>query len=269
MTEATQERAAPKAATGRWEPVSIGPKFNWVDHDRIWIAGGRLRGQSFKLTTEVRADRAACRLHDGDNQVGQCLVDRDPPGEGIVLSDIEVRPELRRGGLCAVMTWVMLRELVTIQTAFSFRVRMITPARSGKDLGLRNVGICVVAARLGLTSDHRLDTLLAPRNIVEVRALPAEDGNPPGLHVTTRSRPHSVIGFLLDPETFRPADTLRVYQEIERSPQLAVNWARQGRFAISNGNWSLRPDGLERFLRAVALDEDEAVTLRRHARRLA
>jgi hypothetical protein len=269
MTHTLQRTAGGPTAADWWKPVSIGPKFDWIGRDRIRVADGPLAGREFRLTTEVLPDRAACYLQSADKRVGQCLVERDPPGEGIVLADSAVRPELRRGGLCAVMTWALLRELVTTQTAFSFRVRMTDPARPGSDPGLRNVGICVVAARLGLTSDNRLDRLLVPGNIAEVRALPAEDGTPPGMRATIRSRPRTVVGVLLDPDTFRPVDTPQPYREAERNPRLAAKWARQGRLAMCNGDWSLRPGGLERFLRAVALDAEEAVALRRRARRLA
>ncbi|MBN2537954.1 hypothetical protein JXB37_06755 [candidate division WOR-3 bacterium] len=266
MTGTTTTIARPGLLAPWWQPVSIGPKFDWLDHDRIRVNEGRFAGAEFGVATEVRGDRAACRLDSGVRRVGQCLVERDPPGKGIVLWDTGVRPEFRRGGLCAVMAWILLRELVPVQHETSFRVRMITSVSAGDDTGLRNVGICVVANRLGLTGDYRAADLLAPANINAVRVLPARYDQPPGLLVTTRTYPLSIVAFALDPDTSRPLGTTRVYDEMVRDHRLAREWAGRGHLVISNGDWSLREDGIERFLCALALDEQEAADLRPRVR---
>jgi hypothetical protein len=261
VTGAYSTRARPGSLAPWWQPVSIGPKFDWLAHDTIRIKEGRLAGQEFGVATEVCDDRAACYLDSGGQRLGQCLVERDPPGSGIVLWDTGVHPAFRRGGLCAVMAWILLRELVPIQRQTSFRVRMITSVKAGEETGLRNVGICVVANRLGLTSDFRAAELLAPDNINELRLLPARHDQPPGLLATIKTYPLSAVAFALDPDTFHPIGTTRLYEEMVRDRQVARDWSRKGYLVISNGDWSLKKDGVERFLSAVAITEQEAADL--------
>ena len=78
----------------------------------------------------------------------------------------------------------------------------------------------------------------------------------------------TAIAFLLNPDTFRPLDTQQLYLEIERDPGLAREMARKGQLVISNGDWSLRSDGVERFINAVAINAQEAGDLGRRLRPL-
>ncbi|MFO7676428.1 MAG: hypothetical protein R6X12_08960 [bacterium] len=251
------------AAADRWRPAPIGPRFEWLDHDRIAMETGPLAGRQFEVTTEIEADRAAVFLAEQDQRVGQCLIERKPPGRGVELWDIGVRPHLRRGGLCAVMTWVGFRELIAIQQQASFSIRMVTSVRPGEQTQVQNIGICVVGSRLGLTSDFNAEKLLGDNNLVGREIIPARDGFPPGLKVTIRKYPLVLIAVALDPDTHRPATSFRLYQQLEQDPGLMREWARDGLLVLSNGNYSLRAGGVDRFVNALALDPEEAVDFHR------
>ena len=251
---------APVAA-GPWRPTAIGPRFDWLGHDRIIIRTGPLTGAEFRVVTEIEPDRAAVHLHDGEDRVGQCLLERRPPV--VELWDVGVRPKFRRGGLCAVMTWLAFRALLAAQRQAGFRIRMITSVRPDEETLIQNIGICIVANRLGMTGDYDPDRLLAGRNFVAADIIPARDGSPAGLKLTIREYPLLLIAVALDPDTRRPATSFRLYQQLEKDPALVRDWARRGLLVVSNGDYSLRAGGVERFVNALALDADEAADFRR------
>ena len=82
-----------------WHPKAIGPRFDWLAHDRIRVKDGALTGREFGIETRLESKHAFLYLSLADKRVGQVSLERDPPGEGVVLWDIGVQPELRLKGL--------------------------------------------------------------------------------------------------------------------------------------------------------------------------
>ena len=252
-----------------WTPRPIGPRFEWLDGDHIRLLEGGFAGRQYRLVIEVRPDRASIFLQDGDVRVGQCLVERSPPGEGVVLWDIGVRSECWRRGLASVMTWCIFRELLSVQQTASFRIRMITSVKPGAACTeVRNLGICVVGNRLGLNSSFDVETLLRPENVNDWEMVPAREGVPPGLKVTVRSYPLVLIGFILDRETMRPVQDERTYLRLLRDLDGIRTWFRDGLLVISNGDYVLRAGGFDRFLDGIAVDAIEAHEFRQRLRPL-
>ena len=249
---------APATTPPEWRPTAIGPRFEWLDHDHIRLSTGPLAGAEFHVVTEIERDRAAVHLYDHEDRVGQCLLERNPPGRGVELWDIGVRPRLRQGGLCAIMTWLAFRALLSQQEQASFRIRMITSVRPDQQTLVQNIGICVVGNRLGMTSDFSVERLLSRERFVASGLIPASDGFPAGLKITIRSYPLLLIAVALDPDTQRPSTSFRLYQQLEKDPSLMRDWARRGLLVVSNGDYSLRAGGVSRFINALALDADEA-----------
>lgn len=251
-----------------WEPTPLCPRHEWLDYQRLRFVAGRLAGRVFEVGTEHSERRASIYLAENGERIGQCLVDRDPPGEGVVLWDIGVRPHLRRSGLCATMAWLIFRELIEAQDNASFRIRMVTSVRAGEQTGLQNVGICIVANRLGMTTDFDLDRLLARKNVTGIELFPEQDGSPMGLKVAVREYPLVVLGVALDPDSRRPMKAFRVYQQLERDPELVRDWARRGMLVVTNGDFSLRAGGVNRFVNSLATEPVEAAKYRARIRPL-
>ncbi|MFO7676572.1 MAG: hypothetical protein R6X12_09685 [bacterium] len=251
------DMSALATATER-RPMPVGSRFEWLDHNHIVMGTGLLAGRQFEVTTEIETDRAAVYLADQSERVGQCLIERKPPGQGVGLWHIAVRPNLRRGGLCSVMTWLAFRELLAAQEQASFRIRMTTSIRPGEQALVQNIGICVVGSRLGMTSDFAAERFLAGDNFVASEVIPARDEFPPGLRLTIRSYPLVLVAVALDPDTERPSTSPRLYQQFEQDPDFIRDWAQRGLLVLSNGNYSLREGGVDRFVSALALDAEEA-----------
>jgi len=256
--------AVPAPGNLIWKPARIGPGFAWLDHDHIRVEDGPLAGRSFECVTRIEPKKASLELTAEGRRAGQVLLDREPEGEGVILWDIGVHPELRRRGLASVMTWCVFRELLMMQETASFRIRMVTLIKPGdKVTEVKNVGIGVVANRLGFTADFDVERLLRLQNITETKVIESggsvDSGeSPPGLKIVLKTYPLVLIGFVLDPDTHLPLRDTRLYCRLEQDWSEIRSWARQGRLVLSNGDYSLRADGVARFVNRIAVDPEEA-----------
>ncbi len=184
-----------------------------------------------------------------------------------MLWDIGVRERLRGNGLAAVMTWLAFRELVQVQETSTFRIRMVRSLKAGKKgVEVQNVGIGVIAARLGFEPEIDLDRALDSRNITDVGVISKQNGTPPGLQIMVRSAPLVLVAFLLDPDTMKPFAEEEMYFRLRQDEQMIREWAHAGRLVISNGDYVLRRAKAERFADLLATDEQEARLFRLRVR---
>lgn len=262
-------RRVDESITTIWRPRRIGPCFEWLDHERIRVSDGNLAGQEFGIYTGISRAAAELILSQGRERVGEVSIERDPPGKGVVLWDIAVRERLRGNGLAAIMTWVIFREMVQAQEVSTFRIRMVRSLKAGqRGVEVQNVGIGVVAARLGFEPELDLQRILDRRNVTGVDIIPKRNGTPPGLRITLRSAPLVLIGFLLSPDTMKPLSDDPMYVELHKDQELMREWTLSGRLVISNGNYCLRRAKAERFADILATDPDEARDFRVRVRGL-
>lgn len=251
-----------------WEPVKIGPGFEWIDHDTIRVLEGGLTGKIVGVKTELMVNDAACYLFDQSRQIGSVSIERNPPGKGIILWDAQVHPQYRRNGLAAIMTWIIFRELLLNQTLATFRIRMIRSLKAGANgVELQNIGMGVIAARLGFTPEMNLERVIRGENITGIDALPAINGNPPALKIGLRTDPFILIAFLLNPDTMKPTNDTGTYLEIKNNQFLILEWAKRGLLVV-NGNYVLRAGQVIHFINRIAVDEAEAVIFKNKIRGL-
>jgi len=260
----------PSEATATiWRPRRIGPRFCWLDHDRIKLIDGKLSGREFGIKTSILPATAELVLTEGETRAGEVSIERDPPGKGVVLWDIGVREALRGNGLAAVMAWCVFREMVQVQETSTFRIRMVRSLKAGeKGAEVQNVGIGVVAARLGFEPELDLQRALDNRNVVGVDVIQKQNGVPPGLRITVKTAPLVLIAFLLNPDTMKPLNDDGVYVALRKDRDLMREWAFSGRLVISNGDYCLRRAKAERFADILATDLQEARLFRTRVRGL-
>jgi hypothetical protein len=250
-----------------WRPRRIGPRFRWLDHDTIKLVDGSLAGREFGLATDVERTTAELVLTEGKDRVGEVSIERNPPGKGVILSDVGVREQLRGNGLAAIMTWCAFREMVLAQETSTFRVRMVSAPKAGEQAtGVHNVGIGVIAARLGFETEMDLQQTLDPRNVTGVDIIEKQLNTPPGLRIMLRTDPLVLIGFALNPDTLKPLSEDSMYVELRKDRDLMRDWALSGRLVISNGNSCLRRAKAERFADILATDAEEARLFRARVR---
>jgi len=252
-----------------WRPRRIGPRFRWLNHDSIKLVDGKLADREFGLTTDIQRTTAELVLTEGKERVGEVSIERDPPGKGVVLWDIAVREPLRGNGLAAIMTWCAFREMVQAQETSTFRIRMVRSLKAGEQgAEVQNVGIGVVAARLGFGPELDIQQALDQRNITGVDIIPKQSGTPPGLRIMVKSAPLVLVAFVLNPDTMKPLSDDGMYVELRKDRELMRDWALSGRLVISNGNYCLRRAKAERFADILATDAEEARLFRVRVRGL-
>jgi hypothetical protein len=245
-------------STNEWRPRHIGPRFRWLDRDTIRIIDGTLTATEYGVKMDVLNGSAELTLHR-DGLVGRAGVDRDPPGKGIVLRDIGVPSWLRGNGMAAVMTSCIFRELVRVQETSTFRIRMVRPDKAVEPSpGIRNVGVGVVAARLGLEPELDLNRVLDRWNITDTDIIPKEYGTPPGLTIATRSAPRLLVCLALDRETMKPLADNEEYVRLAKDERRIRQLAQEGLLVVTNVNYVLRPGRTEQFADSIAFDAAEA-----------
>ncbi len=242
-----------------WQPIAFGPKFDWLDATHLRLAVGPLAGETFELTTEVKPATAHSTLYHYGSVVGECHIERTPPGRGVVLWDVGVREAYRRRGLASLMTLVAFRRLLEIQRSATFRIRMVRLVKpSDRDIEFQNVGMGVIAYRLGFESELDITRLLHPDNLVSADILPAKGDFPPGLKMVIRTDPLVLVGFVLDSDTKKPVSDLGTYVRLMRREADLQDWLAKGLVVICNGDFRLPEAGIDRFLGCIARSQAEA-----------
>jgi hypothetical protein len=260
------EVASPESR--RWTPRRIGPRFAWLDHDNILIIDGPLSERRFEVGIDVQPDNAVVRLREDGNLAGTVHIERSPSGKGIVLSNAAVSPRHRRGGLAAVMTWCVFRELLAVQESATFRIRMTRSVKPrATDTQVRNIGIGIIAARLGLRPELPVEMLVREDNIIGTSAIPGGGDRPPALRISLRSYPFVLVAVALNPRTMKPLLDSRPYELLGRDGHQVQSWLRQGVLLVGE-DYCLDALGIDRFVNAIATDDEEAVQFRNKIRPL-
>jgi hypothetical protein len=246
----------------RWSPHRIGPRFAWLDHDHILIVDGHLSERRFEVTTNIQTDAAVLRLREDGHFAGMVHAERSPAGKGIILSNAAVGPRFRRGGLAAIMTWCMFRELLARQESATFRIRMVRSIKPrATDTEVSNIGIGVIAARLGLRPELPVERLIHEDNVVGITILPGGKDSPPAIRISLRSYPFVLAAVVLSPDTMKPLADVRPYQQLSHDGRQIQSWLRQGLLLVGE-DYCLGQSGIERFVNALATDDEEAMQFR-------
>jgi len=246
----------------RWSPHRIGPRFAWLDHDNILIIDGPLSERRFEVATDVQTDSAVVRLREDGHFAGMVHVERSPSGKGVILTKVAVGLRYRRSGLAAIMTWCAFRELLISQESATFRIRMVRSVMPrATDTEVSNIGVGVIAARLGFRPELPVERLVREDNVVAMAALPGGTDSPPAIKITLRSYPFVLVAVVLSPDTMKPLSDIRPYEQIGRDGRQIQSWLHQGLLLVGE-DYSLGQSGIERFVNALATDDEEAVQFR-------
>jgi hypothetical protein len=252
----------------RWSPHRIGPRFAWLDHDHILVVDGPLSERRFEVTTDLQPETAVVRLREDGLFAGMVRVERGPSGKDVILSSAAVGLRFRRCGLAAIMTWCVFRELLTRQDLATFRIRVVRSVKTrAADAEVGGVGVGVIAARLGFRPELPARELLSKDSVVSIAALPGDKDSPPAVRISLRNYPFVLVAVALNPATMRPLSDIRQYEQLDRDVSQIQSWLREGLLLVGD-NYSLGQSGIERFVNALATDEDEAAQFRSKIRPL-
>lgn len=247
----------------------LGPVFEQLSGDMIRIQEGELAGQEFKLSTAVTDDEAHVFLHQNDRQIGHCDLQLKSQDATVSLWNIIVEEKLRHKGLASMMTFVGFRRMLELYRSASFAIRMVRLIKpSDRITKIQNVGIGVIARKLGFSPEYNLEALLRQRNIQLIELIRSDGIMPPGYRIVLRIFPLVLIAFLVDPVTNRPfPDGHRIYNSLV-TPENAETWAKEGMIIIGNGNYMLRREGLQETINHLATTPTEAAIMARRIKPL-
>ncbi|MEO0085680.1 MAG: hypothetical protein ABIK37_03520 [candidate division WOR-3 bacterium] len=262
---AGKRTATPDPRTFVYEPFCVGPRFEWLDSDRIRVLEGPKAGSTFGISTGMLDTSSTVTIYDRTRKIGSTAVDLVPSSRTASLWDVGVSESLRRSGLATIMVWVAFRELLLADRANRFRIRMVRSLKADGDHPVQNVGMGVIAARFGFTPEMNVARVLASENITGIEPIAPSKTNPPALRLTLKTDPLVVIAFILNPDTLRPISDFRTYIDVKADDWQIANWAREGLLCV-NGDYCLRESGFNRFVNALAVDHEEARQFRARLR---
>jgi hypothetical protein len=268
--------------------VRFGPNYT-LSGDRLKVNSGPLSGLSLRIerhVSDTKADFAFFEEFDADapmstprppavaHHVAHLHFDRDPDAGTETLWSIFVRSDLRHRGLSTLLVRLTFRELLATGRRHWFEIRKLmqvdTEGRSqAQALGspksenpqlprvsLHNIGLGLVALRLGFRPEPDLERLLAPGNVKAVQAIPPAPPSPPGLLIRLESLPGLLVAALVDKESGRPLADVREYERFV-SPKQLLRQALTGQAVIGNIDYILTPTAIEPFAARLANDRTE------------
>jgi hypothetical protein len=121
---------------------------------------------------------------------------------------------------------------------------------------LHNLGIGLVALRLGFRPEPDVERILAPGNVKAIQALPPEPPSPPGLLLKLDTYPGLLVAVLLDPDTGRPLADPEAYEKFV-SPRQLLRLAQHGQAIIGNIDHTLPRANIETLAARLADDHAE------------
>jgi hypothetical protein len=216
------------------------------------------------MEQDVSENQMRLFLKSNGNIIGRTLCDRNPRSGDIIYWDVMVNEQYRMKGVASVMTKYILRELLSMQKRVKFLLRMIKLFRpTDKLIKLQNVGIGVIAYRLGLNCEFDLPKVLNKLDIIKIEILPPDGIFPPSYKIVLQTYPYVLIGFIIDPGTLKPINSYDTYIQMIQRPEIIDEWIRTKAIVIGNGNYILKKNGINKLISCIAFDEYEAEYFRK------
>ena len=282
--------------------VPFGPRYV-VSGDRLAIESGPLAGTALRIErviSDTKGDFAFYEVADGNSPAGNrespinpapvahCHFDRDPETGTETLWGIFIRAELRHRHLATLLIRLTFREMMASGRRHWFAIRKLmqvdsegrhqsqTPGNPKPEIqtsqspriSLHNLGIGLVALRLGFRPEPDLERLLAPGNVKAIQALPPEPPFPPGLLLRLESLPGLLVAAFLD-DAAQPLIDPEAYERFV-GPRQLLRQASTGRAIIGNIDYILPRTAIEPLAARLAGNHVElrrfTAALRRGAR---
>jgi len=284
--------------------VRFGPQYA-LSGDRLTIQSGPLAGAALRMeraVSDVKADFAFYQIAagnslspnrrppDASDPVAHCHFDRDPETGTETLWGIFIRSEFRHRRLATLLVRLTLRELLASGRRHWFAIRklMQVDSEAGRRqaltsgnpkpeaqnpqsprISLHNLGLGLVALRLGFRPEPGLERLLAPGNVKAIQAVPPEPPSPPGLLLRLETLPGLLVAAFLDPDTGHPLSSAEAYERFVSPPQL-LRHALAGEAIVGNIDYILPRTAIVPLAVRLANDHSElrrfTAALRRGAR---
>ena len=237
------------------EIKSLGPHFQRVKPAEIEITEGNFASQVFQTVFKFEPTKTTLTLKMEDNTLGTAHADYESSKRRTTLFDAYVQNEYQMQGLASLMVHLLFREQLVYTDTNSFDIRMVMKATGEKEV-IENVGMGLIALKLGFEPDINYQELFADSNVSGIDIIPAREIYPFGYKISLHSSPWTIVLVLLDPSNHRPVKDLSAYEHFIRSEDLA-ELVKSGQAVLGNVDYILSKNRIEQFVSYIAENEEE------------
>lgn len=236
---------------------ALGPRFQRIKPAEIKITEGKFTNQVFQTLFKFEPTKTTLTLKMEDNTIGTAHADYEPSKRRTTLFDAYVQNEYQKQGLASLLVHLLFREQLVYTETNSFDIRMVMKATGEKEV-IENVGMGLIALKLGFEPDINYRELFAGSNVSDIDIIPAKEIYPFGYKISLRSSPWTIVLVLLDSLSKKPVKDLSAYEHFIRPEDLA-ELVKTGQAVLGNVDYILNKNYIEQFVSYIAENDDEYV----------
>ncbi len=236
---------------------ALGPRFQRIKPAEIKITEGKFANQVFQTLFKFEPTKTTLTLKMEDNTIGTAHADYEPSKRRTTLFDAYVQNEYQKQGLASLLVHLLFREQLVYTETNSFDIRMVMKATGEKEV-IENVGMGLIALKLGFEPDINYRELFAGSNVSDIDIIPAKEIYPFGYKISLRSSPWTIVLVLLDSLSKKPVKDLSAYEHFIRPEDLA-ELVKTGQAVLGNVDYILNKNYIEQFVSYIAENDDEYV----------
>lgn len=242
-------------------PRPFGAVFQWVGQNSIKIIQGEFTDQIFKIRKTASEEQVHMNFFHNSVEIGHCYAELIK-NSMITIWDVVVERPYQHKGLAEMMVKILAKELFAQQKSSQFQIRMLQLFKPHQaEIQLQNVGLGVIAFKLGLTCEYDINVFLTNNNINEFEVIAPTETIGPAYKINLNCYPYTMIAFLIDIEKEKPITNFDTYIKFRRSTELMLDLARHRALIIGNANYLLKENGIDDFISRVADSGNEAKLL--------
>jgi len=247
-----------KNANTMYIPKPFGPKFTWRSDNLIAITEGECKDKEVYIKKEIDTTNANLKLFWQEKEIGHCFAEWKKDSI-INIWDVVIDESSRCQGLASLMVKIITRELLFRQKTTSFKIRMIRLFKPDEqEIKLQNVGMAVIAHKLGLDCQYELETLLSENNIKEVGLILPTETTPPAYSLTLNIFPYNLVALIINLDTDKPINDYDFYVRFRTQFEIFADWVKKGVMVVGNADYLLRDEGIREFVNHLAMSVPEA-----------
>ena len=237
------------------EVKPLGPRFKRLKADNIQITEGKLTNQVFQVIYNIEPTNTTLTLKSEDRIIGAAHADYEPAKYRTTLFDTYVQEEYQMNGLASLMVHLLFREQLTYTDTNTFDIRMVMKATGEKEV-IENVGMGIIALKLGFEPDINYRELFAGRNVSGIDIIPARNIYPYGYKLSLHSSPWTIVLDLVDPAAKKPIKDINTYEHFIR-PEDFAELVKTNQAILGNVDYILNKTNVELFLSYIAENQKE------------
>lgn len=239
-------------------PRQFGAQYEWIDQQTIKIVDGISAGQILFLKRNESAEHYQIGFFDNQIEAGHCYAEFEK-NSTITVWDVVLERPYQRKGLSEMMVRLLTKELLSRQKRTRFQIRMLQLFKPEEAvIQLQNVGMGVIAYKLGLTCEFDFRSFMENANINYIEVIAPTQTIGPAYKINLNCFPYTLVAFMIDIDKERPVNDFDAYIKFRAHNELMLDLAKNRALIIGNATYLLKDNGIIDFVNRLADNEDEA-----------